>query len=68
MSAQVQPRLSPEQYLEIERAATSRSEYYNGRMFAMSGGTYNHSRIGSNLLTELSIALKKGHSVVVSND
>ena len=68
MSAQVQPRLSPQQYLEIERAATTRSEYYHGRMFAMSGGTYNHSRIGSNLLAELHYALKKSRCVVVSND
>jgi Uma2 family endonuclease len=68
MSAQAQPRLSPEQYLEIERAATTRSEYFNGRMYAMSGGTFKHSRIGPNLSAELSYALKKSRCVVVSND
>jgi len=31
--------LTPEQYLERERAAQDvRSEYYNGRMYARSGG------------------------------
>ena len=36
--------LTPEQYLEIERAAQDvRSEYYNGRMYAMSGGTHPHA-------------------------
>jgi hypothetical protein len=34
-----QPRtfLTPEQYLEIDRAAEFRSEYLNGKTFAMSG-------------------------------
>jgi Uma2 family endonuclease len=59
MSAQAQPRLSPEEYLEIERAASTRSEYFNGRMYAMSGGTFKNSRIGPNLSAELSFALKK---------
>ena len=29
--------LTPEEYLEIERKADHRSEYYNGEMFAISG-------------------------------
>jgi Uma2 family endonuclease len=37
MSAHPQARLTPEQYLEIERAAEFRSEYYNSRMYAMAG-------------------------------
>ncbi len=49
MSAQPQPRLTPEQYLEIERAAQFRSEYYNGRMYAMSGGTHPHAIVIGNL-------------------
>jgi hypothetical protein len=31
------PFLSPEEYLEIERKAEYKSEYYHGEMFAMSG-------------------------------
>jgi len=68
MSVWVQPRLSPERYLELERAAESRSEYYDGRVFAMSGGTYNHARITANLSGELYNALKNGPCSVVSND
>jgi Uma2 family endonuclease len=37
--------LTPEQYLEIERAAEYKSEYFNGEMYAMAGGTLDHSRI-----------------------
>lgn len=37
--------LSEEQYLAIERAAERKSEYYNGEMYAMAGGTSPHSRL-----------------------
>jgi Uma2 family endonuclease len=69
MSAQSQPRLTPEQYLELERAAIDvRSEYYNGRMYAMSGGTHPHAIVIGNLARELGIALKKGPCVVTTSD
>jgi Uma2 family endonuclease len=42
MSAQAKPHLTPEQYLQLDRKSEMRSEYYNGRMFAMAGGTYNY--------------------------
>jgi Uma2 family endonuclease len=68
MSAQAQPRLSPERYLEIERASALRSEYYKGRMFAMSGGTYNHARIIASITAELYTKLENGACEVVSSD
>ena len=34
-----------EQYLEIERAAEFRSEYIDGEVYAMSGGSKNHALI-----------------------
>ena len=43
--------MTPEQYLDIERAAEFKSEYYKGRMYpmgdapsAMASGTYRHSK------------------------
>lgn len=68
MSAHAQPRLSPEQYLEIERPAEFKSEYYNGRMYAMPGGSYNHSRIIANLPAALFPGLKNGRCTVSSSD
>jgi Uma2 family endonuclease len=41
--------LSPEEYLEIERKAVDKSEYYNGEMFAMSGVSRWHDRIATML-------------------
>ena len=35
--------LTAEQYLRIERLAKTRSEFHNGQMFAMAGGSINHS-------------------------
>jgi Uma2 family endonuclease len=49
MSTLPRPRLSPEEYLDIERKAEFKSEYYNGEMFAMSGGSRYHDRIASQL-------------------
>jgi Uma2 family endonuclease len=69
MSAQSQPRLTPEQYLELERAAQDvRSEYYNGRMYAMSGGSHPHAIVIGNLARELGIALKRGPCLVTTSD
>ena len=66
MSAQ--PRLTPEQYLELERASEFRSEYYNGRMYAMSDASHAHVIITSNLSGELRAALKKHPCTVGTSD
>jgi Uma2 family endonuclease len=68
MSAQPLPRLSPEEYLAIERAAEFRSEYYDGAMYAMSGASHPHNVINVNLVRELSSALRKRGCFVVSSD
>ncbi|MEO5925765.1 MAG: Uma2 family endonuclease [Bryobacteraceae bacterium] len=68
MSASAQPRLTPEQYLAIERAAEFRSEYYDGVMYAMSGGSSYHSHITGNLAGEFRDALKKRPCLVMPND
>jgi Uma2 family endonuclease len=51
-------KLTEEQYLAIDRAAEFRSEFVDGEMFAMSGGTNRHGRIQRNLIVELSLALE----------
>ena len=49
MSALKDTYITPEQYLEIERQAEFKSEYFAGRMFAMAGGSLAHSTISINL-------------------
>jgi len=46
-------RYTPEEYLEIERKAEFKSEYYAGEMFAMAGGSPAHATISINLASEL---------------
>jgi Uma2 family endonuclease len=53
-----QMALTPEQYLEIERAAEFRSEYLNGQMFAMSGATARHNILVNNIAAALRAQIK----------
>lgn len=51
MSAVLKEKLLTEQqYLERERVAGHRSEFYRGETFAMAGGTKNHNRVSRNSL------------------
>jgi len=60
VSTQPQTFLTPEQYLEIERKAEFRSEYYRGEMFAMSGASVVHNRLVLRVLRELANQLRNG--------
>jgi Uma2 family endonuclease len=68
MSAQPQPHLTPEQYLELDRASEFRNEYFNGRMWAMSGGSYRHAMIIARLSRALGNALDGRACGVTSSD
>jgi Uma2 family endonuclease len=46
---QASRRLTEAEYLEIERIAEFKSEFFDGEIFAMAGGTANHSLIGTNV-------------------
>ena len=52
------PPLTPVEYLTIERAAPTKSEFYDGEMFAMAGGTAVHSLIGTNVTGEFGNKLR----------
>lgn len=58
MSTQKIKKLTPEEYLEIERNAEFKSEYYNGEMFALAGASYVHNRITRNISKALGLQLK----------
>jgi Uma2 family endonuclease len=49
MSAEPIKMYSQEEYLELERAAEYKSEYYRGEIFAMSGAGLNHNCIVDNI-------------------
>ncbi len=68
MSAHAIPRLSPEEYLRIEREAETKSEYDNGVMFAMSGGSLAHSSIAVRLIAAMTGQLDGKGCRVVGSD
>jgi Uma2 family endonuclease len=51
-------KLTEAEYLEIERAAEFKSEFFEGEVFAMSGGTARHSLIATNLAREFGNQLR----------
>ena len=51
-------RVSPQEYLALERRAEFKSEFYDGEIFAMAGATREHNLIVTNLTRELSQHLK----------
>lgn len=61
-------RLTEGEYLEIERAADFKSEFFEGEMFAMSGGTLQHSLIATNLAGEFRNRLRGGHCIPFNSD
>ena len=67
MSLQPKPRLTPEDYLALERSADFKSEYFNGEIFAMTGASESHNLIVINTIRELSIQLKKRPCKVYEN-
>ena len=68
MSTRPTTFITPEEYLEIERKAEYKSEYYQGEMFAMAGASLRHARIISNLMRELGLQLMDRPCLVASND
>ena len=53
----VKTSYTPEDYLRLEESADFRSEYYDGEIIPMAGGSPNHNRIAGNLYAALLIAL-----------
>ena len=68
MSAPEQSFITPEQYLELERQAEFKSEYFSGRMFRMSGGSNAHSLIGGNVHALLWSQLRKKPCLTFNSD
>lgn len=68
MSSQPKTLLTPEEYLEIERKAEFRSEYYAGEMFALAGASDVHNLIAGNIFAALHRQLADRPCYVYQND
>ena len=69
MATQPMPqRLTPQEYLTRERAAETKSEYVDGFLIAMSGGTPRHSLVAMNVGAALHIQCRGRPCRVFNSD
>ncbi len=61
-------RYSPEEYLALDDAAESKSEYIKGEIIAMTGGTTNHNRLSLNLAGRMNLAFTEADYEVFMAD
>ena len=62
------PQLTPAEYLAWEEQQEFRHEYADGEVYAMTGGTLNHSEIASNFTTILKNHLRGSGCKVLNSD
>ncbi|MDF0553279.1 Uma2 family endonuclease [Kamptonema sp. UHCC 0994] len=63
-----QQTYTPEEYRQLEETAEFRSEYHEGEILPMSGGTINHNRIVGNTYAYLKSALRGKNAAPFMND
>ena len=68
VSTQPKARITPQEYLELERKAEIKSEYFDGEMFAMSGAMLEHNTIIVNIARELSTQFMNRPCTVLVTD
>jgi Uma2 family endonuclease len=69
MVSQIGPKkYTREEYLTLEETAEYKSEYRDGEIIPMAGGTTNHNRIVINLASYLNFAFKKQTYEVFAGD
>lgn len=68
MSSLPKPYYTPDEYLERERLADYKGEYFAGEIFAMAGASRTHSLISSNVSAALTVQLRGRPCEVYAND
>ncbi|MCF4967273.1 hypothetical protein CV014_09205 [Nostoc sp. CMAA1605] len=59
---------TPEEYLALEEVAEYKSEYIDGQIIPMAGGTVNHNRIAGNFYAVLNFAFRQQNYEVFNSD
>lgn len=69
VQAKIEPRhYTPEEYLSLEEKANYKSEYRDGEIVPMAGGTTNHNEICLNFAAHLKFALRQQNYRVYIGD
>ncbi len=67
-AATIEKDYSIEEYFSLEEKAIIKSEFYNGEIFQMAGGSLNHNQISINLSMILGLAFRKRDFRVFAGD
>ena len=67
MATQPRPSLTAQEYLALDRAAEFKSEFVDGIMYAMAGGSIRHSLLAAQLIADLTAQLRGRCSVLTSD-
>ena len=59
---------NPQEYLVMEQENAIRHEYRQGLVYAVAGGSDNHSRLSINLLTEINLHLRNSDCQFFAGD
>ncbi len=57
-----------EEYLALEEQAEIKHEFFQGEIFAMAGGTFNHAKISLNIVVSLSNQLRGKNCTPMNSD
>ena len=68
MEAQTKPRLTVAEYLAFEAESEIKHEYIDGEIYAMTGGTDNHSRIAANVIGAFYMLMNNPDCYVYTSD
>jgi Uma2 family endonuclease len=68
MAAIPKTSVSQEEYLELERKAPNKSEYYDGEIFAMAGATKEHNKIVASIIIALGQHLRGKNCSIFPSD
>ncbi len=68
MSTQPKRYITPEEYLEIERKAEFKSQYFRGEMFAMAGASREHILISHNISLQIGLQIRNRRCELYSSE
>lgn len=66
--AKFRPYITEEEYLILDRASTTKHEYFNGRIYAMTGAKEPHNLINGNTLASLHSQLRRKPCRIYASD
>ncbi len=61
-------QVSPEEYLRLEKAADTKSEYIDGQTYAMSGASIEHNRLATDTTVLLGVLLRDSKCNIYGSD